>query len=281
MRETSSKTHGSGLLVYRQTFGTRVTHWVWAVCLFFLLLTGLQIFNAHPVLYVGKQSGFAFDNSVLEIGARPVEGAEAGFLRIGRFEVDTTGILGVSQGEKRAFPAALTIPSKQDLATGRVIHFFFAWIFMAALAVWLMSGLMSGHVWRDLVPRRTDWAALPADIASHVRLRFHHLRSYGPLQKLSYFAVLFVAFPMMIATGLAMSPGANAIFPMLPDLLGGRQTTRTLHFVFMLALVAFFAIHIAMILAAGPLNELRSIVTGWYKTDSADLSDQQNAEKSQ
>ena len=75
------------------------------------------------------------------------------------------------------------------------------------------------------------------------------------------------ALPVMIATGLAMSPGFNATAPWLLELLQGRQTARTLHFVTMLALVAFFFIHMAMILAAGPLNELRSIITGWYRTD--------------
>jgi thiosulfate reductase cytochrome b subunit len=176
--------------------------------------------------------------------------------------------MGLVDGDERAFPPALTIPSKQDLATGRVIHFFFAWIFFATLAVWLAAALASGHLRRDLLPRGVDIRGLAADVKSHLRLKFNHGASYAPLQKLAYFGVLFIAFPMMIATGLAMSPGFNALAPWLAEILGGRQTARSLHFVFMLALVLFFVVHMAMIVLAGPLNELRSIVTGWYRADA-------------
>ncbi|WP_376767676.1 cytochrome b/b6 domain-containing protein [Mesorhizobium zhangyense] len=108
---------------------------------------------------------------------------------------------------------------------------------------------------------------LPGDIADHAKLKFHHSRNYNTLQKLAYGGVLFVLLPLMILTGLAMSPSMNAAVPFLADLFGGRQTARTIHFTIMLLLVAFFIIHMLMILAAGPLNELRSMITGWYRTD--------------
>jgi len=256
----------AGPLVYRQSAWTRVTHWIWAVSLFFLLLSGLQIFNAHPALYIGDESGIAYDNAVLSIGAEARGGAVVGVTEVLGARITTTGVLGVSDGSVRAFPAWATLPSVRDLATGRVIHFFFAWILVGTLLVWLLASLINGHL-RDVVPGRADLRALPRDIREHARLRFHHRRRYNVLQKLAYAGVLFVLLPLMIATGLAMSPGANAIFPWLTDALGGRQTARTLHFVVMLLLVGFFLIHIAMIFAAGPLNELRSIVTGWYRTD--------------
>lgn len=263
-----------GELIYRQSRWTRGTHWIWAVCLFFLLLTGLQIFNAHPTLNIGLESGFDYDNTVLDIGAQQVGDQVRGYTRIFGREFDTTGFLGlsgeavagVSPGDVQAFPAALTIPSNRSLATGRVVHFFFAWVLVATLLVWLVASVFNGHV-RQLAIRRADLAALPGDIANHARLRFHHAREYNVLQKLAYFGVLFVLLPMMIATGLSMSPGFNAVAPWLLDLFGGRQTARTLHFVVMVLLVAFFVIHMLMILAAGPLNELRSIVTGWYRID--------------
>lgn len=260
-----------GPLIYRHRLITRLTHWVWAICLFFLLLTGLQIFNAHPTLYLGAESGFEYDNSIFEIGARAEGDSLQGYTRLFGAEFDTTGLLGTSNGEVRAFPAALTIPSKISLATGRSIHFAFAWALTITLLIWTIASLLNGHL-RDLIPTPADAKALPRDIADHARLRLHHTGRYGPLQKLAYAGVLFVALPMMILTGLAMSPAMNAAAPWLLDLFAGRQTARTLHFVTMLALLAFFAIHIAMILLAGPFNELRAILTGWYRTDAKEKS---------
>jgi thiosulfate reductase cytochrome b subunit len=257
-----------GPLIYRQRLLTRITHGVWAVSLFFLMLTGLQIFNAHPSLHIGKEVGFAYDNSILQIGARQDGEALRGVTRVLGVEFDTTGILGVSDGEARAFPAALTIPSYQSLATGRVIHFFFAWALVGTLALWLVASALNGHL-RQLIPSFADLKALPRDIADHARLRFHHTGQYSVLQKLAYASVLFVALPLMILTGLSMSPGFNAAAPWLLDLFQGRQTARTIHFLTMLALIGFFAVHTAMILLAGPLNEMRSILTGWYRTDEA------------
>jgi thiosulfate reductase cytochrome b subunit len=254
------------MLIYRQRLMTRLTHLVWAVCLFFLLLTGLQIFNAHPALYIGDQSGFEFDNAILTITARQGDTGLQGVTTVFGHDLNSTGLLGAFGDEARAFPAALTIPSYQSLATGRTIHFFFAWVLVGTLVLWLLASALNGHL-RQLIPTRADLRALPLDLANHARLRFHRTARYNVLQKLAYAGVLFGALPVMIATGLAMSPGFNATAPWLLELLQGRQTARTLHFVTMLALVAFFFIHMAMILAAGPLNELRSIITGWYRTD--------------
>ena len=259
-----------GPLVYRQTIWTRTTHWVWAISLFFLMLTGLQIFNAHPALYIGDQSGFQFENHVLAIYSETTDAGRIGVTEVLGRKFDTTGVLGLSGDRpalQRAFPSWATVPTGQNLATGRVIHFFFAWLLVATLLVWAVAGFLTGHVRRDLVPTPKDLLALPQDIADHARLRFHHSRDYNTLQKLAYAGVLFVALPVMILTGLCMSPGANAMLPWLPELFGGRQTARTIHFVVMVALVGFFIVHMLMIVAAGPLNELRSIVTGWYRTD--------------
>jgi thiosulfate reductase cytochrome b subunit len=255
-----------GPLVYRQRLITRATHWIWAVCLFFLMLTGLQIFNAFPSLHIGKESGFGYDNAILSIGAVETDGALQGVTQVLGAEFDTTGFLGVAEGQARAFPAALTIPSKTSLATGRVIHFFFAWVLVGTLALWLVGSALNGHL-RQLIPTRADLRALPRDMADHARLRFHHGADYNVLQKLAYASVLFLALPLMILTGLSMSPGFNAAAPWLLDLFQGRQTARAIHFLTMVALIGFFAVHMAMILLAGPFNEMRSILTGWYRTD--------------
>lgn len=259
-----------GPLVYRQSVWTRLTHWTWAICLFFLLLSGLQIFNAHPALYIGQQSGFEFDNAILEVGAvNSPEGPRGRTTLFGQ-QFDTTGVLGVSGPAANpsftAFPGAVTIPSFRDLATGRVVHFFFGWIFVGALFVWFLASFLNGHLLRDIVPRGRDVGGLPGDVLDHVRFRFHHGRRYSPLQKLSYFTVFFVLFPLIILTGLTMSPGMDAAWPWLLDIFGGRQTARTIHFIVMVLLVGFFIVHMAMVLLAGPINELRSMITGWYRT---------------
>lgn len=258
-----------GPLIYRQRIWTRVTHWVWAVCLFFLMLTGLQIFNAFPSLHIGMESGIDYDNAILSISAMQDGDTLRGVTRVGGVEFDTTGVLGASAGEVRAFPAWATIPSYTSLATGRLIHFFFAWVLAGTLAIWLLASAANGHL-RDLIPTWADLRALPRDVADHARLRIHHTRRYSVLQKLAYAGVLFGALPLMIATGLTMSPAFNATAPWLLDIFGGRQTARTIHFIVMWALVAFFLVHMAMILIAGPLNELRSIITGWYRLDKGE-----------
>ncbi|MGV3635146.1 MAG: cytochrome b/b6 domain-containing protein [Pseudorhodoplanes sp.] len=224
--------HRPGRLIRRQKLATRVTHWIWAVSLFFLLPTGLQIFNAHPILYLGDQSGFTFDNAVLRLGE---------------------------------FPGWATIPSTRDLATGRVIHFFFAWVFVLNVLVFFAMSWGNRHLRKDLIPNAKDARNVVQDVRDHVALRLVHGVRYSPLQKLAYAGVLFVLFPLMIATGLCMSPGMNAVLPWLPEIFGGRQTARTIHFAAAVLLAVFFVVHMVMIVLAGPLNELRSIVTGKYR----------------
>ncbi|MBE7732474.1 cytochrome b/b6 domain-containing protein [Devosia faecipullorum] len=262
-----------GPLIYRQSIWTRLTHWVWAICLFFLLLSGLQIFNAHPALYIGQESGFEYDNAVLRIGAVNTPDGPRGRTIVFGQTFDTTGLLGMSGPEANpsytAFPGAVTIPSFRDLASGRVVHFFFGWIFVGALFVWFLASFINGHLRRDIVPKGADLSGLPRDVLDHARFRLHRGRRYSPLQKLSYFIVFFVLFPLIVLTGLTMSPGMDAAWPWLLDIFGGRQTARSIHFAVMVLLVLFFIIHIVMVLLAGPLNGLRSMITGWYRTGPA------------
>lgn len=263
-------TKAKGPLIYRQSISTRLTHWVWAIALFFLLLSGLQIFNAHPALHIGEESGFGYDNSVLRIQAENTPEGPRGFTTVFGHKIDTTGLLAMSGGaarpQYRAFPAWATIPSFQDLATGRVVHFFFAWILAGTLAIWLVASLANGHLWRDVVLKPRDLRYLPRDIVQHLKFRFHHGRTYSPLQKAAYAIVFFALFPLIILSGLAMSPGMDAAWPWLLDIFGGRQTARTIHFTAMALLVLFFVVHIAMVVLAGPFNELRSMITGYYRT---------------
>jgi thiosulfate reductase cytochrome b subunit len=271
-----ARPHAKGPLIYRQSIFTRVTHWVWVVCLFFLLASGLNIFNAHPTLYIGQQSAFPdlqtngqhLDNAWLNIGAIDSDKGPRGQTTLFGRSFDTTGVLGVSgdpaNPDFRGFPAVATVPSYYDLGTSRVVHFFFAWILVATLLVWLVASIFNRHV-ADIPPTPRDLMHLPRDILNHLRLRFEHGRKYNVLQKLAYSAVLFVLFPLIILTGLTMSPGMDAILPWLLELFGGRQTARSIHFLAMTGLVLFFIIHIIMVVLAGPINEVRQMITGRYR----------------
>ena len=265
------------VLVPRHALITSITHWINAICLGFLLLSGLQIFNAWPSLYWG-QYGADGDPSFLSIGASREHGQLRGYLRVGDATVPTTGMLGVSrvdgQPAERAFPAWLTLPSFQDLAAGRRWHFFFAWGFAINGAIYLLSSLFSGHLRRDLVPDHAELAPrhLWHEIVAHARLRFpkgEEARHYNVLQKLSYFGVAVILLPLMVLTGLTMSPGMNAVAPFLLDLFGGRQSARAIHFITASLVVLFVLVHLAMVLLSGVWNNLRSMITGRYAIEES------------
>lgn len=267
------------VLVPRHSLMTRLTHWINAICLGVLLLSGLQIFNAWPNLYWG-QVGADGDHAFLSIGASHGQGAPQGVLRVGDVTVPTTGVLGVSsvdgQAVERAFPAWLTLPSFQDLAEGRRWHFFFAWCFVVNGAAYLAYSLLSGHLRRDLVPARAQLAPghLWHEIVAHARLRFpkgEEARRYNVLQKLSYLGVAVVLLPVMVLTGLTMSPGMNAVAPFLLDLFGGRQSARAIHFITASLLVLFVLVHLAMVLLSGVWNNLRSMITGRYAIEESTI----------
>jgi Ni/Fe-hydrogenase b-type cytochrome subunit len=256
--------------VYRHRLPARIWHWVNAATLLILLMSGLMIFNAHPRLYWGEY-GANFDRAWLVIGSTP----DSGYLRIGDYRIETTGVLGrwtdAAGTEKTwAFPGWATIPTSYSLADGRRWHLFFAWILSIGLTLYMLWMLLGGHLRKDLHVRRAEWSPrhIWHDVKEHARLRFPRGEAaarYGILQKLSYIGVIFVALPLMIATGLTMSPGMNAAWPWLLDVFGGRQSARSIHFITAWALVAFFLVHIAMVLLAGPINEVRSMVTGWFR----------------
>ena len=262
------------VVFYRHSLAVRITHWLNVLCLSFLLMSGLQIFNAHPHLYWGQYGSDALpDDSFISIEAYADGDSMKGVTTIGPFAITTTGLLGASRvdGEltPRAFPSWLTIPSYQDLGTGRRWHFFFAWFFVVNGFVYLLYGLISRHFKRDLLPTKAELAPrhLAHEVADHARLRFakgEKARRYNSLQKLSYVGVAFIILPLMVLTGLTMSPGFNAIFPWLLDVFGGRQSARTIHFIMATLIVAFVVVHVIMVLVSGVWNNMRSMITGYY-----------------
>jgi thiosulfate reductase cytochrome b subunit len=259
-------------MVHRHALATRVTHWINALCVTVLLMSGLQIFLAHPALYWGHYGSDA-DPAAFEIGADTVEGgAERGFVRLGARAIDTTGAFGLVPGAdgdltERAFPRWATIPGWRSLALGRRWHFFFAWLFVANLTAYYVLGLINNHLRRDLALTRAQLrpSAILADIVDHLRLKFPKGEAalyYHPLQKLAYLGVIAALLPTMILSGLTMSPGMDAILPWLVDLFGGRQSARTVHFIAASLLLLFLVVHLAMVVLAGPINGVRAMITG-------------------
>jgi thiosulfate reductase cytochrome b subunit len=217
-------------VVQRHGAITRITHWINVVALVVMLMSGLQIFNAHPALYWGAY-GADFDPHWFAI---------------------------------RKFPGWMTIPSWQDLATGRRWHLFFAWVFVVNGLVYLANGFVSGHFRKQLVPTRAQWRGFGGSVRDHLLLRFpkgEEALEYNVLQKLAYLGIL-VVLPFMLATGLTMSPGMDTAWPWLLDLFGGRQSARSIHFILAWSIVAFVIIHLIAIVAAGPINEIGSMITG-------------------
>ena len=259
--------------IYRHRLVTRLTHWINVLAFSLLLMSGLQIFNAHPRLYWGQYGADADSAFVEMIAKRGPDGQVIGVTRIGPLTLTTTGVLGASktagQLGPRGFPAWTTLPSYQDLATGRRWHFFAAWLFAINGAVYLAFAFFSGHVRRDLALTRDE--ARPRriwrDIVDHVRLKHpsgEAAKRYNTLQKIAYLSVIFVLLPLMVLTGLSMSPGVNAALPFLLDLFGGRQSARTVHFICANLMVLFIIVHLVEVVLAGVWNEIRSMITGWY-----------------
>ena len=258
-------------VVVRHSALVRVCHWVNALCLLMLLMSGMQIFNARPALSWGEAT--QFQHPFLSFSAREDANGDpvGGVTTIFGHAFDTTGFLGASRGsdgdmEERAFPSWATLPAEQDLAMGRRWHFFFAWLLVINGLVYVANLFIGRHL-RDLVPGLTDLRALPRTILDHARLRFpkgDEALRYNVLQKLAYLSVV-VAFPVLVLAGLTMSPAMDAAFPWLVPLFHGRQSARTIHFVLATYLVAFVAVHILMVLVSGVFNNMRSMVTGRYR----------------
>jgi thiosulfate reductase cytochrome b subunit len=230
-----------GELVRRHALVTRLWHWTNAVTIAVMLMSGLMILNAHPRLYWGH---FGSDH-------------------------DPAWLVFASMDEV-AFPGWITIPGTYSLADARLWHLAFAWLLVVSLALYLLWALLRGHLGRQIVPRPAELSPshLWHDIKEHARLRFPTgaaALNYNVLQKLAYAGVLLVLIPGVILTGMTMSPGLNAAFPWLVDLFAGRQSARSLHFICAAGIVLFFIAHIIMVVLAGPVNEVRSMISGWYR----------------
>ena len=167
----------------------------------------------------------------------------------------------------QGWPTWIILPGYQDLADARHWHVFFAWVLILNGVAYLGWSLLIRHIQRDLWPTWSDLKTLPRSVGEHLRNRHptgEQAKRYNVLQKLAYLGLIALVVGM-VATGLTMSPGIDAFAPWLLDVFGGRQSARTLHFVFTTGIVLFIIVHVAEVFLAGPINEIRSIVTGAYE----------------
>lgn len=263
-------------IVYRHSAPVRVFHWVNVLSFVLLLMSGLQIFNSYPRLHWGND-GNANMPAIFEITGVPDLNAEQSWVQIGSYKIDTSGFMGVAQhtqlyGIKNiAFPSWMTLPSGVlDLANGRGWHILMMWVFVLNLSWYIFYNLLSGRFWRTLLPSpdQVKIDAILRDLWMHVRLKHsvaeESLR-YNLLQKLTYIIVLFGILPLIVLSGMTMSPSAVAAYPWLLEMFDGRHSGRTIHFVLAFCLSMFVFIHIFQVVVSGFANAMRSIITGYFR----------------
>ena len=265
----------SAYFIYRHKLPIRIMHWINVVCFIVLLMSGLNIFNAHAALNIGKSS-YNGQAAILEMNAVQTNtGKLIGYTTILGHKFNTTGVFGASQDPdgrvlQRGFPSWMTIPSAQWLSMARRWHLLFAWLFVINGIAYVTYSVLSKHVQRDLLTTKTDRTGIWQSIKDHAR--FKHASGeaaipYNVLQKIAYLSVIFILLPLIILMGWAMSPFLNSLIPGWVDLFGGRQTARTIHFIVAWLLVAFVFIHVFEVIVTGVWNNLRSMITGQYKID--------------
>ncbi|HEX7229328.1 MAG TPA: cytochrome b/b6 domain-containing protein [Candidatus Binatia bacterium] len=268
MAENPAKAPVVARLVYRHNRVTRVTHWVSALALMILFMSGLGIFNAHPYLYWGSTSDP--DKAFFSIGASQDDGDVRGFVDFYGRKIDTTRFLGVQQGVlgpfARAFPSWLTVPGYYSLAAARRWHFFFGWLFAITGIIYLLYNFPAGHI-RKFFFTLYDAKKVPAMAAYYFGIRKNSPQEgeYNPLQKMAYTGVFIILAPLILLSGMAMSPQLNVAFHWLPAAFGGRQSARAVHFILAFGFLFFALGHVLMVLTQGFFNNMRSMTSGWYK----------------
>jgi thiosulfate reductase cytochrome b subunit len=216
----------------------RVTHWITTLCFFALLLSGIEILISHPRFYWGE-TGNVLTPPLFHL---PIPSSRA------------------------SVPTGYGFVLKDQNGWSRSLHFQAAWAAVLTGLFYIISGLLTRHFRKHLLPAGSDlaWGAISKVIAGHLRFRpgEEAAWSYNVLQRLTYLGVIFVLFPLMIWTGLAMSPAITSAFPAIVTLLGGQQSARTLHFFGTVVLVLFLLVHIAMVCLAGFQNRMRAMILG-------------------
>jgi thiosulfate reductase cytochrome b subunit len=221
----------------------RITHWITTLCFLALLVTGLEIVVSHPRFYWGE-TGNVLMTPLFKI---PIPSSRS------------------------LVPTGYNYVLPDQNGWSRYLHFQAAWILVLTGLLYVISIFFTGHLRKDLFPGKSDlsWRSFSATIAGHLRFKRPSEEdwSYNVLQRLSYLFVIFVLFPVMIWTGLAMSPAFVSAFPVTVTSLGGQQSARTIHFFVTVALTIFVLVHVAMICIAGFKRRMRAMITGKMISD--------------
>ncbi len=222
----------------------RITHWITTLCFFALLVSGAEIVISHPRFYWG------------EVGNNLTQ-------PLFRLHIPAS---------RNLVPTGYGYVLPDQNGWSRYLHFQSAWVLVFTGLLYILFSLLNGHLRKDLLPHAADlsWRSFSASIVSHLRFRRpseSEAWSYNLLQRLSYLFVIFVLFPFVIWTGLAMSPAFVSAVPAAVNVLGGQQSARTLHFFVTLALVLFLLVHVGMVWLAGFKTRMRAMITGRAATD--------------
>ena len=217
----------------------RVTHWLTTLAFFALLVTGVEILISHPRFYWGETGNV----STTPLFSFPIPASRT---------IVPTGY-------------GYVLPDQNGWS--RKLHFEAAWVLVFTGILYFAYGILRGHFWRNLLPSASEVSpkALAADLRRHLRRKQppqEDAWSYNTLQRLSYLTVIFVLFPMIVWTGLAMSPGVVSAIPFIVTFWGGQQTARTLHFFLTVLLVVFMVVHVLMVMQAGFRSRVGAMITG-------------------
>jgi len=244
----------------------RITHWINVAAFSLLLMSGLQIFNAHPALYVGNRSDFDIQSCRSRHTCRSVASSEKRVILGHSFDTTACSAPLARTGRFAArLPELDHYPELSGSRDWRRWHFFFAWLLVLTSSISpgaAQAGISAGISSQP----RGSWPYRARGL-EHLRLRFPRgaaARRYNVLQQLAYLLVVFVLLPLMILTGLTMSPGIDSAVPQLLTLVGGRQSARLIHFVAASGRALFVIVHLVMVLVRAFGTNLRSMVTGWY-----------------
>jgi thiosulfate reductase cytochrome b subunit len=201
----------------RHSAFVRLTHWINTLSFFGLLVSGIAILVAHPRFYWGEAGGVGTP-SIFDLPLPFMKGGPSGW--------------------------------------GRNLHFLSAWVCVLNGLFYAVSGILTGHFRRNLLPAKADftWRSIFTVVETSL--------TYNPLQRLTYLVVVFVLFPLMLWTGLAMSPAIISVLPGLVTILGGKESARTIHFFAADFLVLFLLVHITMVSLAGFGSRVRAMILG-------------------